>query len=155
MTRLQHQKESEAESCRVLFVCQDNAFYSPMAALIAQEYGGYFIKASSAGLTPASFLDPLVLPLLAELSPVFAEKITADYQPKGLEEFQPQDFQAVVTLDSQEILLPAVWQRLGLVAHWSVVPPAEQPLTVLQQLRDRLEEQVRHLLRQLIFDLPL
>jgi arsenate reductase len=155
MTRQQHQKKIEAESSRVLFVCQDNAFYSPMAALIAQEYGGYFIKASSAGLAPAPSLDPLVLPLLAELGPVFAMTMTADYRPRGLKEFQPQDFHAVVTLDSQEIQLPAAWHQLAFVAHWSVAPLAEQPLAVLQQMRDGIEEQVRHLLRQMIFDLPL
>lgn len=150
----QHRKKIEAESSRVLFVCQDNAFYSPMAAQMAQEYGGYFIQARSAGLTPASSLDPLVLPLLAELSPAFAETMTADYRPRGLEEFKPQDFNAVITLDSQEIPLPEAWQQLTM-AHWPVVPLREQPLAVLQQLRDGIEEQVRRLLRQLIFDLPL
>jgi protein-tyrosine-phosphatase len=120
MTRQQHQKKIETESSRVLFVCQDNAFYSPMAAQIAQEYGGYFIQASSAGLTPAPSIDPLVRPLLAELSPVFAENMSADYLPRGLEEFQPQDFHAVVTLDSEEIQLPAAWQQLG--CRWQNSP---------------------------------
>jgi arsenate reductase (thioredoxin) len=155
MTKQPYQKKIEAESSNVLFICQDNAFYSPMAAMIAQEYGGYLINVSSAGFTPAPALNPLVLTLLAELSPTFVENMAADYQTRRLEEFDPQAFNAVITLDSQQIQLPAAWRQLGFVAHWSVVPLAEQPIAVLRQFRDGIEERVRQLLRQLIFDFPL
>jgi len=51
---------------KVLFLCRDNAVWSPMAAALAQSRAGDRIEALSGGLTPAEALHPEALGAMAE-----------------------------------------------------------------------------------------
>lgn len=134
---------------RVLFFCPNNDFYSPLAAGIAQVYGGQLIAVSSAGLVPARTINPLTLRLLADLGLEIEDRT-----PRPLSAFHPDDFDAVVTLGDQAIDLPPPWQEAALVEHW-VMPSLEgESAPTQRQLMDEMEEQVRNLVRKLIFGLP-
>lgn len=102
---------------RVLFLCGDNAARSQMAEAILRVLGRLHFAAFSAGVTPASVVDPHVLAVLKE------RDVPSDgLVPKSLQAFEGQSFDYVITLSD-----PAREQAPHFpganVIHWSFVDP--------------------------------
>jgi len=80
---------------RVLFICTRNSSRSQMAeALIKHDLAGQF-EAFSAGMEP-SFVHPLAIAVMKELGIDISRQ-----RSKGLDEFDGQKFDYVITLCSQ------------------------------------------------------
>jgi ArsR family transcriptional regulator, arsenate/arsenite/antimonite-responsive transcriptional repressor / arsenate reductase (thioredoxin) len=108
---------ASAAPIRVLFLCWDNSARSPMAEAILRSLGRPHFAAYSAGVKPAHAVDPHALSILEERGlPV--DGLT----PKGLEAFEGQSFDYVVSLAD-----PAREQAPNFkgadVMHWSFVDP--------------------------------
>src|SRR5579862_4583561 len=89
---------SRAAKKRVLFVCIGNSCRSPMAEAFARAYGSDILIARSAGLAPATIIQPLTKQVLLE------RNIAADdLFPKSVQDLRGESFDLVVNLSGMPI----------------------------------------------------
>lgn len=109
---------------RILFLSQRNSARSIMAEAIANSIGGGQLEAFSAGVRPASKVDPIAVELLehAGLPPPV-------HPPQHVREFSapdspPLDF--VFTLsDTAAGEAPPMWPGQPITAHWRCTDPEQ------------------------------
>jgi len=103
----------------LLFVDKENASLSILAEKLMQHWGRDRFKAYSAGITPATNVDPLAIELL------HSKKLDVDdLKSKSWVEFTGKDaphFDFVITLsEDNEIKMPVKWAGNPIVAHWNL-----------------------------------
>lgn len=122
----------------VLFVCNHNAGRSQMAEALFERHAPDDVRAESAGSTPVKELWPNVIEAMREvgldLSRQRPRKLTVEMQLRA-------DW--AVTMGCGDAC-PYVPTR---VDDWDVPDPAEQPLEVVRDIRDQVEERVTTLVR--------
>ena len=125
---------------RVLFVCIGNSCRSQMAEGFARAYGGDILIAQSAGLSPASIVQPLTKQVLA------ARNVRIDDQfPKGLEILSREQFDVIINMSGEKLpVAPGV-----LVRDW----PVRDPIGQSEQLYKTVAEQIEGLVMRLILEL--
>jgi arsenate reductase len=128
---------------RVLFVCIGNSCRSPMAEAFARAYGSDVLTAQSAGLAPASIIQPLTRQTLQERN-VSAE----DLFPKGLEALEGESFDLVVNLSGLP-LPPFLGTSIPRVLVWPVPDPIGQKESVYREVALRIERLVIGLILEL------
>jgi arsenate reductase len=101
---------------RVMFVCKKNSRRSQMAEGFAQALGGDQVYVASAGLE-ASFVDPLTVQVMQEVGIDISQQ-----RSKPLSEFQPADFDAVISLCGCGVNLPPEWLTRDYFADWQLGP---------------------------------
>ena len=126
---------------RVLFLCTGNSCRSQMAEGFARELGA---DAHSAGTEPAERVHPLAIKVMAEKG----VDLTGG-EPRRLDEFLGQDFDAVITVcgDAEERCpaFPGNVRR----EHWPLPDPAkaegteEEVLAFFRQVRDNISRRVQ------------
>lgn len=132
----------------VLFIDRENASFSVIAERLLQHWGQGRFKAYSAGVEPASAIDPLAIQLL------HAKKFPVEgLRSKSWREFAGRDaphFDFVITLtDDNQIRLPGKWIDNPVVAHWNLhdalIGEAHQddPLYRLRQTYSFLENRIK------------
>jgi protein-tyrosine-phosphatase len=137
----------QGQRLRVLFLSQRNSARSMMAEALANSIGHGHLEAFSAGVRPASHVDPVAIELLEH-----AGVPVPTHAPQHVREFSapesaPLDF--VFTLsDTAAGEAPPSWPGHPITAHWRCedpehfTDPAEHRL-VLMRTRAELERRLR------------
>ena len=125
---------------RVLFVCIGNSCRSQMAEGFARAYGDDILTAASAGISPASIVQPLTKQVLA------ARNVRIDDQfPKGLEILTHEPFDVIINMSGQKLpLAPGV-----VVRDW----PVRDPIGLSEPIYKAVAEQIEGLVMRLILEL--
>jgi len=130
-----------AKRKKILFVCTENACRSQMAAAFAQMHAGDRVEAFSAGTAPAGGVNPVMVAVMAEKgvdlayrSPMFIDDAVVDRSPD-----------LVVSMGCLDAcpLFPGLP-----VEEWDLADPADQPIAVMRETRDQVEDRVLHLLKK-------
>lgn len=125
---------------RVLFVCIGNSCRSQMAEGFARAYGGDILVARSAGVSPASIVQPLTKQVLAE------RNIRIDDQfPKGMEILMHEQFDLIVNMSGER--LPAA--PGASVRVWPVTDPIGQTEAIYKSVAEEIEGLVMRLILEL------
>ena len=124
---------------KVLFLCIGNSCRSQMAEAFARAYGADVIDPASAGLAPASIIQPLTKRTLEERN----VKVNGQF-PKGPDAFPGVEFDLIVNITGDKI--PVGRTK---VVEWKVRDPIGQKPEVYRAVADQLE----HLVMRLILEL--
>lgn len=125
---------------RIMFVCKKNSRRSQMAEGFARTLGGNRVQVTSAGLE-SSFVDPLAVQVMQEVG------IDISYQKsKPLSDFQPENFDAVISLCGCGVNLPPEWLARDDFADWQLADPEGGDVDTFRQVRDQVQERVVQLL---------
>ncbi len=125
---------------RVLFLCIGNSCRSQMAEGFAARYGSDVMQPFSAGLAPASIVQPLTKKMME------AKNININHQyPKDVATVDPGAFDVIINMSGRKF--PA---RVGLdVREWKVEDPIGKEESVYEAVRDQIEMLVMQLVLQL------
>jgi arsenate reductase len=123
----------------VLFVCNHNAGRSQMAQALFERHAPDDVRAESAGSTPAKELWPNVVEAMRDIG-----LDLADRRPRKLTVEMQLHADWAVTMGCGDAC-PYVPTR---VDDWDIADPADQPLEVVRDIRDEIEERVTQLVRE-------
>jgi arsenate reductase len=121
----------------VLFICQHNAGRSPLAAHLLTHIAADRFTATSAGISPARRIDPVVVEALSELG-----IDTGDATPRAATAHELATADIVVTMRPRLSLPGSVAGRL---IEWEFPDPDGWALDGVRDLRDRILTQVKTL----------
>ncbi|MEN9213963.1 MAG: arsenate reductase, glutathione/glutaredoxin type [Gloeomargarita sp. DG02_4_bins_56] len=127
---------------RVMFVCKKNSRRSQMAEGFARTLGGDRVQVTSAGLE-SSFVDPLTVQVMQEVGIDISQQ-----QSKPLSDFQPEDFDVVISLCGCGVSLPPEWLTRDYFADWQLEDPEGGELDAFRRVRDQVKERVVQLLQE-------
>jgi protein-tyrosine-phosphatase len=125
----------------VLFVCVHNAGRSQMAAVLTDSMSGGRVHVRSAGSTPASEINPVVVEAMRELGLDLAREF-----PKPLTDEVVQAADVVVTMGCGDACPLYPGKRY---LDWEVEDPAGQPIDEIHRIREDIRARVAGLLREL------
>ena len=128
---------------RILFVCKKNSRRSQMAEGFARRLAGNRAIVASAGLA-GSTIDPLTVAVMAEVGVDISAQRS---QPLG--DFQPEAFDAVISLCGCGVNLPPEWRAVARVEDWNLEDPEGGGIEVFREIRDRVREHVERLVSSL------
>ena len=103
---------------KVMFVCKKNSRRSQMAEGFARTLGEGKIAVASSGLA-SSHVDPITVEVMAEIGIDISNQSS-----KCLSDFNPEDFDAVISLCGCGVNLPEVWVLREVFADWQLDDPA-------------------------------
>lgn len=127
---------------RIMFVCKKNSARSQMAEAFAKHWGKGQVAVTSAGLE-ASQLNPGAIAAMDEIGIDIRHQTS-----KALADFQPEDFDIVISLCGCGINLPTEWVLREVFEDWQLEDPAEHP-ELFPQVRDEIQRRVQALLAKL------
>ena len=120
----------------VLFVCTHNAGRSQMAQALFERYAPADVRAESAGSDPARQVWPDVVEVMRELGIDLSRN-----KPKRLTVGMQLHADWTVTMGCGDVC-PYVPTT---VDAWDIPDPAGQPIDVVREIRDTIDERVREL----------
>jgi len=121
---------------RVLFVCVENAGRSQMAEAFANYHGRGKLMASSAGVSLADRINPLVVEVMMEKGIDISMK-----KPKLLTREMAEKADKIITMGcSVEGICPA--PLLKNVTDWQLEDPKGKPIEEVRSVRDEVERKV-------------
>jgi arsenate reductase len=124
---------------RVMFVCKKNSARSQMAEGFARHLGVGKIEVTSSGLE-ASQVRSEAIATMKDVGVDISRQTS-----KALSEFQPEDFDVVISLCGCGVNLPPEWVTREVFEDWQLDDPAEQP-EIFPRVRDEIRERVIRLL---------
>jgi len=127
---------------RVMFVCRKNSARSQMAEGFAKTLGGDQITVTSSGLE-ASQVRPEAIAAMKDVGIDISDQTS-----NALSEFNPEDFDLVISLCGCGVNLPPEWITREEFEDWQLDDPAEQP-EIFPQVRDEIKERVEALIAKL------
>jgi arsenate reductase len=135
---------------RVLFLCTGNSARSQMAEAFLRKYAGEYFEAHSAGLEPKG-VNPFTIRVMQEKGIDISGQAS-----KGINTYLGKVlFQYLITVcDDADKNCPTVWPGVNTRMHWSFEDPAvfqgtdEQKLEKFRQIRDLIDEKIRHWLAE-------
>ena len=127
---------------RVMFVCRKNSARSQMAEGFAKTLGSDKITVTSSGLE-ASQVRPEAIATMKEVGIDISDQTS-----NALSEFDPENFDAVVSLCGCGVSLPPEWVTREYFDDWQLDDPAEQP-EIFPRVRDEVKERVEALIVKL------
>jgi arsenate reductase len=130
-----------AEAPHVLFVCVHNAGRSQMAAAFTEALGGGAVRVSSAGTEPADRVNPAVVEAMREKGIDLEGR-----RPRLLEDEGVREADAVITMGCGDACPVYPGKRYE---DWDLRDPSSQPIDVVREIRDEIENRVRALLSSL------
>ena len=128
---------------RVMFVCKKNAARSQMAEAFAKRLGKDKIAVTSSGLE-ASQVNPQAIKAMSDIGIDISDQTS-----KALSDFQPEEFDAVISLCGCGVNLPPQWVQREVFEDWQLEDPAEKP-EIFPQVRDDIQARVGKLIDKLI-----
>lgn len=131
----------EREVPEILFVCEQNAGRSQMAAALTAHLSGGRVHVRSAGSMPAHELNPSVVAAMAELGVDLGQEF-----PKPLTDDVVQAADVVVTMGCGDACPVYPGKRYQ---DWELPDPAALPLEEVRRVRDEVGDRVRELLASL------
>jgi arsenate reductase (thioredoxin) len=123
---------------RVMFVCKKNSARSQMAEGFAKKFGADKISVTSSGLE-SSQVNPIAIKVMQDVGIDISQQTS-----NPLSEFQPTDFDVVISLCGCGINLPPEWVTQEIFEDWQLDDPAEQP-EIFPRVRDEVKERVEQL----------
>ncbi len=126
---------------RIVFICVENARRSQMAQGFAEVFGGEKVEVYSAGSSPSSQIDPLVIEVMKEKGIDLSSK-----RPKGLKDLPPIEMDYLITMGCEETC-PAVLAKK--IIAWEIPDPKGKSIDVFRNVRDMVEGRVRALLKEI------
>jgi arsenate reductase len=125
---------------KVMFVCKKNSARSQMAEGFAKVLGKGQIEVTSSGLE-ASQVRPEAIATMKDIG----IDIT-DQTSKALADFNPEDFDIVISLCGCGVNLPEAWLLRDGFEDWQLDDPAERP-EIFSRVRDEVKERVIQLVK--------
>ena len=122
----------------VLFVCEQNAGRSQMAAVFANALSGGAVHVRSAGSMPSSELNPTMVAVMTELGLSLDESF-----PKPLTDDVVQAADVVITMGCGDACPIYPGKRY---VDWELVDPAGQPIDEVRRIRDQIKANVTEML---------
>lgn len=123
---------------RVMFVCKKNSARSQMAEGFAKKFGAGKISVTSSGLE-SSQVNPIAIKVMQDVGIDISQQTS-----NPLSEFQPTDFDVVISLCGCGVNLPPEWVTQAIFEDWQLDDPAEQP-EIFPRVRDEVKERVEKL----------
>jgi arsenate reductase len=130
------------ETPEVLFVCVHNAGRSQMAAALLDHHAGGRVHVRSAGSTPASEINRVVVQAMAEIGIDISTE-----SPKALTNEVVRDADAVITMGCGDACPVYPGKRY---VDWDLPDPAGRPIREIREIRDEIDRRVRVLLKELV-----
>lgn len=128
---------------RVMFVCKKNSRRSQMAEGFARKLGEGKIAVTSSGLA-TSQVDPITTQVMSEIGIDISAQTS-----KPLNDFNPQDYDAVISLCGCGVNLPEEWVLREVFQDWQLDDPEGQPIETFRRVRDQVKERVSQLIESL------
>ncbi|BAZ31561.1 arsenate reductase [Cylindrospermum sp. NIES-4074] len=128
---------------KVMFVCKHNSRRSQMAEGFMRILGDGKIAASSSGLA-ASEVDPITVEVMAEIGIDISNQ-----NSQALSNFNPEDYDAVISLCGCGVNLPEAWVLREVFEDWQLDDPAGQSIATFRRVRDEVKERVVKLIASL------
>jgi arsenate reductase (thioredoxin) len=128
---------------KVMFVCKKNSRRSQMAEGFARTLGAGKVEASSSGLE-ASQVDPITMQVMAEIGIDISQQTS-----KSLQDFNPSDYDAVISLCGCGVNLPADWVVRDLFEDWQLDDPEGGSIDKFREVRDLVKARVVNLIQVL------
>ena len=111
-----------------------------MAEGFARTLGDGKIKVASAGLE-ASRVHPTAIKVMSEIGIDIGQQTS-----NPLSEFNPEDYNIVVSLCGCGVNLPPEWVTREVFQDWELDDPDGQPLDTFRRVRDEIKERVENLI---------
>jgi len=124
---------------RVMFVCKKNSARSQIAEGFAKTLGAGKIAVTSSGLE-ASQVRPEAIATMQNIGIDISQQ-----KSKSLDNFQPEDFDVVISLCGCGVNLPPEWLTREVFEDWQLEDPAENP-EIFPQVRDQIQVRVKALI---------
>jgi len=122
-----------------MFVCKKNSARSQMAEGFARVLGQGKVAVTSSGLE-ASEVRSEAIAAMAHIGIDISEQTS-----KPLTDFQPEDFEIVISLCGCGVNLPPAWLGREMFQDWQLDDPAENP-AIFPRVRDEIKAKVMELL---------
>ena len=125
---------------RVMFVCKKNSRRSHIAEGFGKTLGKGKISVTSAGLE-ASQVDPITVQVMDEVGINISDQTS-----KALSNFNPEDFDVVISLCGCGVNLPEAWVLREIFEDWQLDDPEGHPIETFRRVRDEVKERVEKLI---------
>ena len=127
----------------VLFVCVENAGRSQMAEAFFRKFAPNRFNASSAGTTPSSQLNPLVVQVMKEIGIDMINQ-----QPKLLSDSMIEHSTKTVNMGCMnKESCPSLFVKD--VLDWNISDPKEKSLDEVRKIRDKIKSEVINFIKTL------
>jgi arsenate reductase (thioredoxin) len=130
----------------IMFVCKKNSRRSQMAEGFArafsQDLTGSIIVDSS-GLE-ASHIDPITVQVMAEIGIDISTQTS-----KALSDFNPENYNAVISLCGCGTNLPPAWVTREIFEDWQLDDPEGGSIETFRRIRDEVKARVLDLLSRM------
>ena len=131
------------ESQNILFVCVENAGRSQIAEAFFRKYAPQNFDVISAGTTPSSQLNPIVVKVMQEIGIDLTNQ-----EPKLLSENMiASSFRTVNMGCMDKESCPSLFVKDML--DWNVSDPKEKPIDEVRKIRDQIKNEVMNLIDSL------
>ncbi|MFP4103663.1 arsenate reductase, glutathione/glutaredoxin type [Coleofasciculus sp.] len=121
---------------QVMFVCKKNSCRSQMAEGFARTLGEGKVAVTSSGLE-ASEVNPTAVEVMSEIGIDISDQTS-----KPLSDFNPDDYNAVISLCGCGVNLPEPWILREVFQDWQLDDPAGEPIETFRRVRDEIKERV-------------
>ncbi len=125
---------------RVMFVCRKNSARSQMAEGFAKALGEGNIEVTSAGLEASEVREEAI----ATMKEIGID--ISDQTSNALSEFDPENFDVVISLCGCGTSLPPEWVVREYFDDWQLDDPAERP-ELFPRVRDEVKARVEKLIK--------
>lgn len=126
---------------KIMFVCKKNSRRSQMAEGFTRSLGEDKVQVTSSGLE-ASQVDPVVVQVMAEVGIDVSQQMS-----KSLDEFQPDDYDGVISLCGCGVNLPEAWASRPVFEDWQLDDPEGESIETFRRVRDEISVRVANLLK--------
>ena len=127
----------------ILFVCVENAGRSQMAEAFFKKYASDRFNVSSAGTTPSSKLNPIVIQVMKEVGIDMGNQ-----QPKLLSDSMiDTSFKTVNMGCMDKESCPSLFVKD--ILDWNISDPKEKSLDEVRMIRDKIKSEVLNLIKTL------
>jgi glutathione/glutaredoxin type arsenate reductase len=115
-----------------------------MAEGFSRVLGADKILVDSSGLE-ASQVDPITVQIMSEVGIDISHQTS-----KALHNFNPEDYDAVISLCGCGVNLPEAWVSREVFADWQLEDPENQTIDTFRQVRDEIKVRVAQLIEDLM-----
>ncbi|PIG93238.1 arsenate reductase, glutathione/glutaredoxin type [Gloeocapsopsis sp. IPPAS B-1203] len=126
-----------------MFVCKKNSRRSQMAEGFARTIGEGKIAVTSSGLE-ASAVDPTTVEVMSEVGIDISNQTS-----KPLSDFNPEDYNAVISLCGCGVNLPEAWVLREVFQDWQLDDPEGESVDKFREVREQVKERVEKLIASL------
>lgn len=127
----------------IMYVCKKNSRRSQMAEGFTKVLGKDKVKVTSSGLA-SSEVDPITIQVMSEIGIDIR-----DQKSKALSDFNPDDYDAVISLCGCGVNLPQEWLLRDVFEDWQLDDPEGESIDTFRRVRDQVKERVIKLIDQL------